>query len=88
MKSFRWHSLSLLLFSLLFISHPLAASCRDVNVASGFPSPAYAAEHDATITYLGHNFFQIISGKGTRIVTDPLGPGWYPDPNVSAHVVT
>jgi len=88
MKFFRWHTLSLLLFSLLFISHPLEAACRDVNVASGFPSPAYAAEPDATITYLGHNFFQIISGKGTRIVTDPLGPGWYPDPNVSAHVVT
>ena len=88
MKYFRWLALSLFFLTLLFLSHSLEAACRDVNVARGFPAPAYAAETDATITYLGHNFFQIISGKGTRIVTDPLGPGWYPDPNVSAHVVT
>jgi L-ascorbate metabolism protein UlaG (beta-lactamase superfamily) len=26
--------------------------------------------------------------SGTRIVTDPLGPGWYPNPNVAGDVVT
>ncbi|MEE9551184.1 MAG: MBL fold metallo-hydrolase [Candidatus Binatia bacterium] len=79
---------SVFLFALLFIPYSLKADCRDINVASRFPAAAYAAEVDAIINYHGHNFFQIISSKGTRIVTDPLGPGWYPDPNVSAHVVT
>jgi L-ascorbate metabolism protein UlaG (beta-lactamase superfamily) len=49
---------------------------------------AYAANVDATIQYFGHNFFLITTGKGTRIVTDPLGPGWYPNPNVVGDVVT
>ncbi len=88
MKILKWRTLSVFLLSLLLLAHTLEAACRDVNVARGFPSLAYAAVPDAIITYLGHNFFQIISGKGTQIVTDPLGPGWYPDANVSAHVVT
>jgi L-ascorbate metabolism protein UlaG (beta-lactamase superfamily) len=51
-------------------------------------SLAYAAKVDATIQYFGHNFFVITTSKGTRIVTDPLGPGWYPTPNVAGDVVT
>ena len=47
-----------------------------------------AANVDATIQYFGHNFFLITTSKGTRIVTDPLGPGWYPNPNVIGDVVT
>ena len=54
----------------------------------GFGALAYAANVDATIQYFGHNFFLITTGKGTRIVTDPLGPGWYPNPNVGGDVVT
>lgn len=54
----------------------------------GLTSFAYAANVDATIQYFGHNFFLITTRKGTRIVTDPLGPGWYPNPNVAADVVT
>ncbi|MGN6719282.1 MAG: MBL fold metallo-hydrolase, partial [Candidatus Binatia bacterium] len=69
--------------------HSLAHSaCRDPEVALGFGSVARAANVDATIQYFGHNFFLITTSKGTRIVTDPLGPGWYPNPNVSADVVT
>ncbi|MGZ8530094.1 MAG: MBL fold metallo-hydrolase [Candidatus Binatia bacterium] len=64
------------------------ASCRDPDVARGFGSLAYAANFDATIQYFGHNFFLITTSKGTRIVADPLGPGWYPNPNVAADVVT
>ncbi|MGZ8520879.1 MAG: MBL fold metallo-hydrolase [Candidatus Binatia bacterium] len=64
------------------------ASCRDPDVARGFGSLAYAANFDATIQYFGHNFFLITTSKGTRIVADPLGPGWYPNPNVPADVVT
>jgi len=68
---------------------PLAHSaCRDPDVARGFGALAYAANVDATIQYFGHNFFLIATSKGTRIVTDPLGPGWYPNPNVVGDVVT
>ena len=75
--------------SLLLSSIPFAhASCRDPDVARGFGSLAYAANVDATIQYFGHNFFLITTSKGTRIVADPLGPGWYPNPNVAADVVT
>lgn len=80
--------LSLFICLYLFSPSSTLAACRDVNVVRRFPSPAYAAETDATIRYLGHNFFHLISSKGTHIAMDPLGPGWYPDPHVSAHVVT
>jgi L-ascorbate metabolism protein UlaG (beta-lactamase superfamily) len=73
----------------IFIPSSAHSSCRDPDVASrGSGSTAYAANVDATIQYFGHNFFLITTGKGTRIVTDPLGPGWYPDPHVSADIVT
>jgi L-ascorbate metabolism protein UlaG (beta-lactamase superfamily) len=64
------------------------SACRDPDVAGGFGSAAYAANVDATIQYFGHSFFLITTSKGTRIVTDPLGPGWYPNPNVAADIVT
>ena len=74
--------------ALLALSSPAHSSCRDPEVVRGFGSLAYAANADATIQYFGHNFFLITTSKGTRIVTDPLGPGWYPNPNVAADVVT
>ncbi len=80
-------ALALLHISLCFIP-PAQAGCRDLDVARGFGSLAYAANVDATIQYFGHNFFLITTSKGTRIVADPLGPGWYPNPNVAADVVT
>ena len=64
------------------------ASCRDPDVAQGFWNSAYAATPDATIEYFGHNFFQITSNKGTKIITDPIAPGMYPTPVVTPHVVT
>lgn len=68
---------------------PLRSACRDPEVARrSFTSLAYAASVDAMIQYFGHNFFLITTAKGTRIVTDPLGPGWYPNPKVVADVVT
>jgi L-ascorbate metabolism protein UlaG (beta-lactamase superfamily) len=54
----------------------------------GYGALAHAANVDAMIQYFGHNFFLITTGKGTRIVTDPLGPGWYPNPDVAGDVVT
>ncbi|HUR72192.1 MAG TPA: MBL fold metallo-hydrolase [Candidatus Limnocylindrales bacterium] len=77
-----------LMQSLLWSSPSAYASCRDPDVARGFGRFAYAANVDATIQYFGHNFFLITTSKGTRIVADPLGPGWYPNPNVAADVVT
>jgi len=64
------------------------AACRDPDVAKGFASLAYAAEPDAKIEYFGHNFFQITTKSGTKIITDPLAPGMHPSPVVTPHVVT
>ena len=83
MKSFA----SALLICLWFVSSA-DSSCRDLDVTRRGPSLAYAAEPDAVIQYFGHNFFQITTSKGTRIITDPLAPGMYPTPNVWPHVVT
>ncbi len=74
--------------SLVALIRSAQSSCRDLDVASGIGSLAYAANVDATIQYFGHNFFLITTNKGTRIVADPLGPGRYPDPNLAADVVT
>lgn len=79
---------SILLSSLIVFSASARSSCRDPDVVRGFSALAYAANIDATIQYFGHNFFLITTAKGTRIVTDPLGPGWYPTPNVAGDVVT
>ena len=79
---------AVLLSALLLLSAAVQSSCRDPDVVRGLGALAYAANVDATIQYFGHNFFLITTNKGTRIVTDPLGPGWYPNPNVTADVVT
>jgi L-ascorbate metabolism protein UlaG (beta-lactamase superfamily) len=81
-------SLAVFFHLLLLVSPIVQATCRDPDVARGFTSLAYAANVDANIQYFGHNFFLITTSKGTRIVTDPLGPGWYPNPNVVGDVVT
>ena len=74
--------------ALILLPRILDAACRDLDLARRFPRPAHAAEPDATIRYYGHNFFQIITGKRTSIITDPLGPGWYPVPTVHGDIVT
>ena len=86
--SITFFSAAVLLSALLFLTSSAQSSCRDPEVVRGFGSVAYAASVDATIQYFGHNFFLITTSKGTRIVTDPLGPGWYPNPNVVGDVVT
>ncbi|MEK7783167.1 MAG: MBL fold metallo-hydrolase, partial [Candidatus Binatota bacterium] len=75
-------------FFLLWIAAPAGSSCRDMDVARNLIRPAFAAETDATIEYFGHNFFQITTRKGTKIVTDPLAPGMHPTPTLTPHVVT
>ena len=63
-------------------------ACRELHVARGLTPVAHAAETDANIQYFGHNFFQITTRQGTKIVTDPLAPGRYPTPQLAPHVVT
>ena len=80
-----------LFFAALFLflaPSPVEPSCRDMDVARNFISPAFAAEVDATIQYFGHNFFQITTRKGTKIVTDPLAPGMHPTPTLTPHLAT
>lgn len=89
----RSRTLNVIFFAILLsLLHSLSSSaqsaCRDPDVARGFGSIAFAAEADATIQYLAHSFFLITTRQGTRIVTDPLGPGWYPTPNIVGDVVT
>jgi L-ascorbate metabolism protein UlaG (beta-lactamase superfamily) len=85
----RLHAVVMSLFLCLsVVASPVAASCRDPHVARNFGSLAYAAAPDATIEYFGHNFFQITSNRGTKIITDPIAPGMYPTPVVTPHVVT
>jgi L-ascorbate metabolism protein UlaG (beta-lactamase superfamily) len=73
---------------ILLTAFPAQSACREPEVAGGFLARAHAASADATIEYFGHNFFQITSRRGTKIVTDPLAPGMHPTPEVTPHVVT
>jgi L-ascorbate metabolism protein UlaG (beta-lactamase superfamily) len=79
---------ALFLFLTYLPTTPAYSSCRELDVARNWTQPAYAAEPDVTIEFFGHNFFQITSSKGTKIVTDPVAPGFYPTPSVSPHAVT
>src|SRR6266567_3478451 len=85
----RLHAIAISLFLCWSVSASSTdASCRDPDVARTFGSLAYAAAPDATIEYFGHNFFQITSNRGTKIITDPIAPGMYPTPHLTPHVVT
>jgi len=64
------------------------AACRELDVARNWLKPAYAAEPDVTIEFFGHNFFQVTSSKGTKIITDPVSPGFYPTPDVTPDAIT
>ncbi len=77
----------LILASLLSAATARAA-CRELDVARATVRPAYAAQADATVEFFGHNFFQITSSKGTRIITDPVAPGFYQTPKVAPHAIT
>ena len=78
-----------LLLGLLLLDHALVYSaCRELDVARAWTKPVYAAEPDVTLEFFGHNFFQITSNKGTKIITDPVSPGFYPTPNVAPHAIT
>ncbi len=54
----------------------------------GFQRSVRASEGGVTVEWYGHSFFGLSSKSGTRIVTDPLAPGMYPTPSITAHAVT
>jgi L-ascorbate metabolism protein UlaG (beta-lactamase superfamily) len=72
----------------LFSTGTARSACRELDVARGWTRPAYAAEPDAKVEFFGHNFFQITSAKGTKIITDPVAPGFYPTPEVTPDAIT
>jgi len=77
-----------LLVSFLFSTGIARSACRELDVARGWTRPAYAAEPDVKVEFFGHNFFQITSAKGTKIITDPVAPGFYPTPEVTPDAIT
>jgi L-ascorbate metabolism protein UlaG (beta-lactamase superfamily) len=80
--------LAVLLFLLAVLPEAAYSACRELDVAAGWIQPAHAAEPDVTIEFFGHNFFQITSQKGTKIIADPVAPGFYPTPKVTPHAIT
>ena len=65
------------------------AGCRNPNVAMGDGFiRLIATSAPIEIKWFGHAFFQLTSGRGTRIITDPFGAMGFPMPEVWPHVVT
>jgi len=66
------------------------AACRNPNIVEeDNPFIKYvAAGGIIEIKWFGHSFFQITSGLGTKIITDPFGAMGFPMPEVWPHVVT
>jgi L-ascorbate metabolism protein UlaG (beta-lactamase superfamily) len=83
----RYLAVGIFLLSILSAAaaHP---ACRELDVARSLFRPAHAAQADVMVEFFGHNFFQITSSKGTRIIADPVAPGFYPTPKVTPHAVT
>jgi len=85
--------LALLIISLvcLFVfSGQTDAACRNPYVVMG-DDPAIvpvASSRFMEVQWFGHSFFQITSGSGTKIITDPFGPMGWPMPEVWPDVVT
>jgi len=81
--------IGLALFALWLVSaQTVYPACRELDVANGWTRSVYAATPDATVEFFGHNFFQITSSKGTKIITASVAPGFYPTPEGSPHAVT
>src|SRR4030067_2936528 len=79
--------ISSLMMSAYFIAAQVQAACRNPNSAEGgsFVTPV-ASSGKIEIKWFGHSFFQITSGDGTRIITDPFGAMGFPMPEVWPHV--
>jgi len=86
-------SIRFFLIFLIIASHSISwevwAACRNPNIAGSdyVLSPA-AASGAIEIKWFGHSFFQITSGNGTKIITDPFGAMGFPMPEVWPNVVT
>lgn len=80
--------LAIAVFLQLLVPVTARGACRELDVARSWLRPVHAAAPDVTIEFFGHNFFQITSPKGTKIITDPVYPGFYPTPNVAPDAIT
>ncbi len=79
----------ILVVTFLLVCGPAWAGCRNPNVAGEGPFiRLVAASAPIEIKWFGHSFFELTSGRGTRIATDPFGAMGFPMPDVSADVVT
>jgi L-ascorbate metabolism protein UlaG (beta-lactamase superfamily) len=64
-------------------------SCRNPNFVRGTSYVIQASATDPVrVRWYGHSFFEITSGGGTVVITDPFGSMGYPIPEVWPHVVT
>ena len=89
-KSGVWLFAAAVIVCLSVSAGQLQAACRNPNIVrNGDPRIVPAAVSGfVEIQWFGHSFFQITSGSGTRIITDPFGFMGYPMPEVWPHVVT
>ncbi|MBI5439645.1 MAG: MBL fold metallo-hydrolase [Deltaproteobacteria bacterium] len=72
----------------LCLAAPAHAACRNPYLAEKEALIRPAASRRVEIKWFGHSFFQITSGAGTVIITDPFYPMGFPMPEVWPHVVT
>ena len=83
--------LPLIAFVWLFVfTGQMEAACRNPNIVEG-DDPLFvpaAVLGFLEIKWFGHSFFQITSGSGTKVITDPFGAMGYPIPEVWPHIVT
>jgi L-ascorbate metabolism protein UlaG (beta-lactamase superfamily) len=89
-KSDVWLLPVIALVCLFVFTGQMQAACRNPNIVKG-DDPLFvpaAVSGFVEITWFGHSFFQITSGSGTKIITDPFGAMGYPMPQVWPHIVT
>ena len=80
-----------ILFALVAMALPSRALsfCHEIEVVQARLMPAAATVAPTlSLEWLGHSTFQIISSKGTHILTDPHGRGDLPWPTATQDIVT
>jgi len=77
------------LFALALLPSRALSFCHELDVVEArFMRAAAAHGAQVSVEWLGHSMFQIVSSKGTRILTDPHGRGDLPAPSGLQDIVT
>lgn len=77
------------LFALAVIPSRALSFCHETEVVDArFMRAAAASGAPVSIEWFGHSMFQIISSRGTHILTDPHGRGDLPAPDAPQDIVT